>query len=401
MTFKVEFITFLACAAMPLLLHIKADCPPPPTRLKHEWLDPFTINVSWEKPSGLRDGREINYKYSQIRNGEYKSVAGTKLTHFTDICLTEEPDSDSWTYSVWTDGSQTCNSSNESTRVNKTFTNHKPRAKVVKDFKCIISGNESECSWIPVNPSLTLKLSYRLCGRFEERLKGLKKCTHFNSSGTRMGCRLKVDATENDICVLVETDAGMSTFKAALQIPSPPMSIREEENELILTWKHPGIGKDCEWKYEVCYKRCNKARECESYNINKERSIKMPYDESCRYEFQSSVKTGDNCKRISSDLSEVVIYDQKKLPDVTLTVVAIVIPIILSVCVFLSCYCFRRHSAIIFPNIPDPSAIFKEMMMNGNKEIKASGSLYTPVPEPIEPCRISPVTETSALQPSI
>lgn len=29
-----------------------------------------------------------------------------------------------------------------------------------------------------------------------------------------------------------------------------------------------------------------------------------------------------------------------------------------------------RHSAIICPVIPDPSAIFKEMMMNGNKELK-------------------------------
>ncbi|KAM6960318.1 interleukin-13 receptor subunit alpha-1, partial [Tautogolabrus adspersus] len=90
-----------------------------------------------------------------------------------------------------------------------------------------------------------------------------------------------------------------------------------------------------------------------------------------------------------------------KPPDRTLTVVAIVLPIILSVCVLLSCYCFRRHSAIICPNIPDPSAIFKEMMMNGNKELKTPGSLYTPVPEPIEPCRITPITENSVLQQNV
>lgn len=32
-----------------------------------------------------------------------------------------------------------------------------------------------------------------------------------------------------------------------------------------------------------------------------------------------------------------------KPPDRTLTVVAIVIPVILSICVILSCYCFRRY----------------------------------------------------------
>lgn len=32
-----------------------------------------------------------------------------------------------------------------------------------------------------------------------------------------------------------------------------------------------------------------------------------------------------------------------KHPDRTLTVVAIVIPIILSICVILSCYCFRKY----------------------------------------------------------
>lgn len=29
-----------------------------------------------------------------------------------------------------------------------------------------------------------------------------------------------------------------------------------------------------------------------------------------------------------------------------------------------------RHSDIICPAIPDPSALFKDMMMSGNKELK-------------------------------
>ncbi|TKS92630.1 hypothetical protein D9C73_027384 [Collichthys lucidus] len=88
-----------------------------------------------------------------------------------------------------------------------------------------------------------------------------------------------------------------------------------------------------------------------------------------------------------------------KTPDETLTVVAIFIPIILSACIILSCYCFRRHRAIICPIIPDPSAIFKEMIMNGNSDLKATQTkLYTPVPEPIEPCKITLVSENSPMQ---
>lgn len=87
---------------------------------------------------------------------------------------------------------------------------------------------------------------------------------------------------------------------------------------------------------------------------------------------------------------------------------------------------FCRHSDIICPNTPDPSAIFKEMVMNGNKEHKVrflsindkcvssaststrdavlflfqttAESLYTPVPEVVEPCKITLVSATSALQ---
>lgn len=88
-----------------------------------------------------------------------------------------------------------------------------------------------------------------------------------------------------------------------------------------------------------------------------------------------------------------------------------------------------RHSAIFCPIIPDPSAIFKEMIMNGNKDLKVYfkyfkfkkktcllylltlsvstnpsvfqttlGNLYTPVPESIETCEVTPVTENSDLQ---
>ncbi|TMS02432.1 hypothetical protein E3U43_007972 [Larimichthys crocea] len=128
-------------------------------------------------------------------------------------------------------------------------------------------------------------------------------------------------------------------------------------------------------------------------------SMEIIYNKNCQYEFKSRVMTTEYCFSLSSTFAEPVIYGTNKTPDETLTVVAIFIPIILSACIILSCYCFRRYRAIICPVIPDPSAIFKEMIMNGNSDHKATQTkLYTPVPEPIEPCKITLVSENSPMQ---
>lgn len=88
-----------------------------------------------------------------------------------------------------------------------------------------------------------------------------------------------------------------------------------------------------------------------------------------------------------------------KTPVLSLALAAVFVVIILSVCIILLCCCFRkwvllrvhqtrvcfpdsslccnlsfRHRDIIWPNIPDPSVLFKHMM-NGNSELRVQ---YTP-----------------------
>ncbi|XP_034533140.1 interleukin-13 receptor subunit alpha-1-like [Notolabrus celidotus] len=396
-----EFIVLLTCAVMSLVLHTKADCPPP-TGLKHVWLDPFTVTVSWEKPNGLQDGSEVKCRYCYMEKGKPESPTGTSIRNFTEACLSEETKSYTWTYEVWTDVTQSCNSSNDSAHAEITFKNQKPRAHVVENFKCVIQRDELNCSWVPVDPSLKLNLSYRICGRFEERLNR-SKCNEFYSSGTRTGCRLKADIKEGELCIFVETEAGMSTFKSKLEVPPPKLRVIEEGNKLTLSWDPPEIGEGCDWITNICHKQCSKAEVCRNYTITREQpnSIEMAYDQSCLYEFKSRVRTSRHCRDVSSEFSEILSHGTNKAPDGTHTVVAIIIPILLSICVLLSCYCFRRHSAIICPNIPDPSGLIKDFMMNGNKEQKTTGSVYEPVPEPFEVPTVSPVTETGTLQQNV
>lgn len=52
----------------------------------------------------------------------------------------------------------------------------------------------------------------RMEGDLEECIKSLKQCDQPYSLRERNGCVLNINAIDN-ICILVETEAGMSTFK--------------------------------------------------------------------------------------------------------------------------------------------------------------------------------------------
>lgn len=55
----------------------------------------------------------------------------------------------------------------------------------------------------------------RVCGHSKESIKTLRSCDQPYSSGTEKGCYLNA-TVEDDICILVDSDAGMSTFKPEL-----------------------------------------------------------------------------------------------------------------------------------------------------------------------------------------
>ncbi|CAK6965320.1 interleukin-13 receptor subunit alpha-1-like [Scomber scombrus] len=343
------------------------------------------------KPTSKLDHCDIEYEVQQ--GGDLPSRTGS--TNTTETCMTEELDSTGCKYTIRTVGKALCDRT-ESEAVTIPIDTLVPRAQLVKDFKCVIYRHKMNCSWIPVNPSNNLTVHYRLNEVNKDKLP-LKSCEEFYSNGKRNGCYLKEDFTNQDIYMLVRSEAGQSTFKAFYVFPSPKMNITEEGNYLKLTWTRPEVGNNCWWTYEVCYRECSRHRECMNITA-KEEPMLVSYDKRCLYEFKYKATISNHCSKIPSESTDPVTYGTNAPPDGTLTVVAIVIPVILCVSVILSCYCFRRHRAIICPVIPDPSAIFKEMIMNGNKELKAKSNLYTPVPEPIEPCKVTLVPENSVLQ---
>uniref|UniRef100_A0A3Q3ILS4 Fibronectin type-III domain-containing protein n=1 Tax=Monopterus albus TaxID=43700 RepID=A0A3Q3ILS4_MONAL len=373
MTFTLEFFVFLIWTGMTAVFRYRL---PPPTMPQYKWLDPFIVNLSWswERPSGLPHSCQIQFE-AQPQDSP------TQVGNGVNIFLTEEAHSDHWTYNIHAVITNPCDGWNDSISVPITIHTRQPRAEVVKDFRCLLDPSGMNCSWIPVNQSLNIVSTFTTV---------LQKDISF--SGARNGYYLKIEPNKT-ICISVCTEAGCGTFTPLLAVPSPKLSINQEGGHLYLNWTPPEVGGGCDWIYEFCFTQCNEHRvSCHMEVLM--HATRVHYNERCLYKFQSRVFTSKYCPAISSDFSEVVTYGVNVPPDMTGTVVAIVIPIVLSVCLILSCYCFRRHRSIICPIIPDPSAIFKELVINGNKEHKnTTGRLYIPGPEAIDPCKIILVKE--------
>ncbi|XP_068612279.1 interleukin-13 receptor subunit alpha-1 [Brachionichthys hirsutus] len=394
MRFALEFSLFTRTAMM-VAFHCHAESYPPPTGLSYQWLDQFTVGVAWVKPSALPDDRGIWFFLDGNRKDNPACLKGHLRNYrVSQSFLTEETHSDHWTYNIWT--VKDCQHSPEGAPATIRISTPKPRAVLVKDFKCAVHADEMKCSWVPARRSLNLTLSYRICSSSEESIGSLETCDEPRARGARSRCDLRLAYSAEDVCVAVETDAAISTFKAPLSVPPPKVAVREVGDHLQVSATPPETGERRCWTYEFCYIQCNKFKLCQNTSAG-EAAVKVPYERNCLYEFRSRVRMSTSCSAspLCSDFGAAVSHGSDKRPDLTLVAVSIVVPMILSVCVILSC-CWYRRRDIIYPVIPDPSAIFKEMM-SGNRNLKIAGRLYAPVPERIEPCSVSLASQSVSL----
>ncbi|XP_077357365.1 interleukin-13 receptor subunit alpha-1-like [Festucalex cinctus] len=363
-------------SSLPFALRGEDDRLPPPTELSYEWLDPFTVNVSWRRPNELPDRCAVKYRYGPQNSS-------TVWTNFIETLLTD--DSSGWTVKVRTAGLQNCGTG-ESASASIVIDPQHPPAQLMTDFKCFLRAKRMECSWIPSDRSVNLTLSYRICDSTAQINQSLEECDEPFRHGVRDGCHLSANFLFENICMLMRSNASTRTFRPEKAVDPPKLHVNEEGDKLNLRWTPPEVAPACRWTYKLCYSKCNDNETCQLF-VPRGEPIQIAYDKSCRYVFRSRVTSGRYCSKVESDFSAVVAYgvNEARVP---LTAVAVAVAIIMSVGILLACYCFTSHSAVLFPDIPDPSAILKDMMMSGSTEIKASTNFYTPVPETIQPCKI-------------
>ncbi|KAM4612286.1 interleukin-13 receptor subunit alpha-1-like isoform 2-T2 [Polymixia lowei] len=297
----------------------------------------------------------------------------------------------------WTVESQnvnrSCGSQTPSKPVSQTID---PPVQLVRNFTCAFYiADAMNCYWIPAKQIPDLQLFYGLC---EDPV--LLPCEDIYSNGMKKGCHLKVNTTNvtTEVCILVNGTLNgrhvRNTFKRQpsknVKTPAPMLHITEQQDNLMLNWTQAHMEREFHgcWRYIVNYTRCGYIMP-EEGGLSQNWFRIVPYKKSCQYMVQVRGVFSDYCGIGGSDISAVVVYGANKGPDLELI---ILIPAILSACVILACYCFRRHRAMICPDIPDPSVLFKEMM-NSNKEPMNMGNLYIPVQEDVESCKIIPVME--------
>ncbi|KAJ0055914.1 hypothetical protein NL108_015609 [Boleophthalmus pectinirostris] len=208
----------------------------------------------------------------------------------------------------------------------------------MKECKCHLFADSMNCSWIPNPKRAPLSLSYRECGSTLKLIKmNFTKCQRTNHIGPKRVCHLTGNFLQKDLCMVAESPDALSTFRAPKAVKLPEkMEISEEGSNLVLKLMPLDVVIPSS-VYYISYSICDKNLDME-YPIG-DQSKTIPYDKSCQYKFRYQARFTRYSLQFYSDWSEEFVYGST---DRTLTVVAVVIPIIVSVCVILSCVCFRR-----------------------------------------------------------
>ncbi|XP_013878409.1 uncharacterized protein LOC106527932 [Austrofundulus limnaeus] len=338
---------------------------PAPTQLSYKWLDAFIVNItwSWTRPEDLPKNCEIKYHIHEV---DHKITDAQTTQKYYVVDLKENGD-------VKLNVHTECESWSQSRKAHVTISRLKPSAKLVRDFKCFQKSDGLNCSWTPVNPSSEPKVSYRHGGQTEEDIKGLRTCSPSCRINERCNCFMKVD-TSRSIYLVAETDTAEEIIAPIYMTPLTEMSIREDGDYLKLTWTLPDVGQECDWQYHLHYKACAVNKYLTSVDHKSSRGVVIPYDKCCKYEFQYNMTTHHHCSSVTSKNSPLISYGEAKPCVRVSTVVAIIIPILLFLCITLSCYCFHRNSSIFCQNWQDPSE-FKDVL---GRLINQKDMVYTP-----------------------
>ncbi|XP_004080132.2 uncharacterized protein LOC101175438 [Oryzias latipes] len=367
-------VFFLLFIAFTVTCSETAGFLPAPTNIRYEWLDPFILQVtwSWQRPAGLPPDckpvfwiEDLTKKHAQV--SMEGSVEWNVSRTYSQRYLSEDLRSGPLSFSV---AAECSDPQRKSQAAKITIQTKKPHVPIVENFKCF-EDQPKKCTW---NPTQKLRIQYRHCGRFEEKLK---ECT---PSDEEYACSLNDTNDTQDVCVVVETDTQIYTFRAERAVRVPPLHITEDKNKLLLTWTPSEVRSV--WVFDLWYKECNTSKYLQS-SIPTQR---ISYDPCCIYEFHYRVYAPPELIYVSSVNSSVQTYGSAKCYNAGL-VAAIVVPILLFFCVMLSIYCFRRHRDIICPNVPYPSNLLKELM-NGTKDPLKPTTLPTPNQEEVDDVQI-------------
>ncbi|XP_059363274.1 interleukin-13 receptor subunit alpha-1-like [Carassius carassius] len=360
---------------------------PPPRNLTFTWETPFELHLTWERPKDLEPDCKVNYTV----NVHHSQDCSERDKKFPDRRVQKT--------------SYKLNISNEnglciSVTVNPINCRIKqqsrpseisippPSVRLVKNMSFEYSNNSMKCTWksdinvpdlglyywSPQNETVVKcnEMKTGECIIHSTFLKGMTKMLYlFN--GTYKG-----QPVNNTFMT-----AGPNHF---VKLNKPKLTIQRVGHELHFQThgSHLEFYHDC-YLYNYIYSKCNEHKKSQEFT----KTHKVEYDSNCKYRARVQIIFSDKCGDGKSDLSDEVEYGEDRDPNLPALLAVIIIPLIVSCCLIFSLVLLRRHKDIIFPKIPEPTLIFKDMLINNIRMAEdlrntADGRLYIPFEEIVE-----------------
>ncbi|XP_026122424.1 uncharacterized protein LOC113105535 [Carassius auratus] len=374
---------------------------PPPRNLTFKWETPFTLNLTWEKPKDLDPDCKVNYTVD-VRHSQECSVTDNKrqtrrvqsttcswnISNVNGLCISV------------TVNPENCGSRKQSPSLNIILP--PPTVMLVTNRSYEYSHNKLRCTWSRVGVVEDLVFYYLSpqkntvikcndmkdgeCVIHDTRLKEMTDMSYL-FIGTYMGKAVNNTFIEEGPAHYVKLK------KPQLTIQSDGHSLHFQTNQSDLEF-----GSHC-YKYKYTYTKCDK--NAQEQEVMDKPNYEVDYDSNCKYKARVQIIFSDKCGAGRSDPSDEVEYGEDRDPHLPAFLAVIIIPLIVSCCLIVSLVLLRRHKDIIFPKIPEPTLIFKDMLINNirmpeDARSPTDGRLYVPIEE-IVASKISLEPETPLL----
>ncbi|KAL7876125.1 hypothetical protein AOLI_G00110880 [Acnodon oligacanthus] len=356
---------------------------PHPENLSLSWSpDYLSVVAQWTEPPGLETDCKVKYEihfYSKKCPPSEEPVKKWRVNKLTHTWATEENEV---CVSITTNPEK-CGNKTSSKSLLKGLS--RPPG-LVKNFTCVYySHMKMNCTWSVINNAPDLQLFY---GPHNE--SSLKPCVSYIGKGLmRTGCHLYGKEFVNDTFFFLVngTHRGLPVrsyfsreIRNFVKIPPPKLNISLVGKYLHIRSSPPDFKSSC-WIYQFDLRKCNE-EETKSPE-NQQWEFSLEYNEACRYTVRVQARY-QYCGEGGSDWSEPVHYGENRDPVRLLKMTLIITPLIVTCCLVVALVLCRRHKDYLFPKIPEPSLLVKDMLSNSKDKGLNVGKLYIPYEDVVE-----------------
>ncbi|XP_073693405.1 interleukin-13 receptor subunit alpha-1 [Garra rufa] len=392
MMFRVWDTSLMICFSVSLMfVGVESDTElPPPRNLLFKWETPFTLNLTWEKPKDLEPNCKVNYtvdvRHSQNCSQTPKQASQSRRVPNT-TCKFNISNEIGLCISV-TVNPENCGNKDPSPPLEKPIS--PPLVLLVANRSYEYSHQRLKCTWSPVDDVQDLGFYYWSpqndtvikCNEMK-----IGECIIHNAFLKEMtGMFYLFNGTYKGVPV---TNTFMDERPVQyVKLNKPKLKIQRDGHSLRFETEASDLNEfepHC-YKYNYTYSMCDKI--APEKVIEDDKHV-VEYDSNCKYRARVQIIFFDKCGAGKSDPSDEVEYGENRDPNLPALLALIIIPLIVSCCLIVSLVLLRRHKDIIFPKIPEPTLMFKDMFINNIRtaedlRIPADTRLYVPIEEIVE-----------------